>query len=467
MPPSVRHPYIIAQLSALLIVVVLACSLPRVSAGTAVLCALVVWFVVRMFARLLGQDSRAELWLLLCAALIAEVMLLWGVNMFYDSAGQVVLKNDDAALCYSQVLRTVQEQSALYEGFYSRQFYGRTMGVLALVAGTVNLIPLISVNLLCMLLCGIFTARLTRWLCDSRHAGFWAMLMIYACPALLASGCILLKDAWVSMATAALVMCLVLLRGSEERPRVMIKWFIGLLAAAALLIVVRSRTLILLAPLCPLFALPWRGRGSVVFIALGVLVLYLGWMGEHTLSYVENPFQYTSPVDGTGSPRTNALTGFIDSYFTRPAWQRALFLPLSLTLQLFAPLPWTAMRHWDYGPSQVYAHLGLPFYLEAGLVIFFVFFCLRRAPRPLVLTVLWGVVLYVAVAFKTAGSVSRYALMLLPLLLPGAAWVIRHRSEYKPALGRWMTGWTAAVIITLVIGFLIYSRQEMVADTLC
>lgn len=467
MPSSVRHPYIIAQFSALLTVAALACVFPRVPVGASVLCAVVVWLLVRMVARLLGQDSRAELWLLLGAGLLAEIMLLWGVNMFYGPTGEVVLLNNDAAFSYTQILETVREHSVMYDGFFSRQFYGRSMGAIALVLGSVHLIPLLSVSLLCMLLCGIFTARLTRKLCDSRHAGFWAMLMIFATPALLASGCILLKDAWVCMATAALVMCLVLMQGSESRPRVILKWLLGLIFAAGLLMIVRSRALLLLAPLSLLFALPLRGRASAVFAAVAVLLFCIGWTGEHIVACVEAPLDYIDPGVDTGSPRTNALTGFIDSYWAQPLWKRALYLPLSLTLQLFAPLPWTAMRHWAYGPSQVYAHLGLPLYLEAGLVVFFVFFCLRRAPRQLLVTVLWGVLLYVAVALQTAGSVSRYALMLLPLMLPGAAWVIRHRADYKPLLGRWMTGWTAAVIITLLIGFLIYSRQEMVADTLC
>ena len=130
--------------------------------------------------------------------------------------------------------------------------------------------------------------------------------------------------------------------------------------------------------------------------------------------------------------------------------RRLLWLPVSVVVQFLVPFPWNFLYHTNYGPSMALAHVAYPWYLAGALILYWIFGCMRTAPRRMKAIVIWGVILTIATAFATTGRVSRYCLPLLPLLLPAAA-VVATQYLRRRSLWIWLAVFTALLIPTLII----------------
>jgi FtsH-binding integral membrane protein len=84
-----------------------------------------------------------------------------------------------------------------------------------------------------------------------------------------------------------------------------------------------------------------------------------------------------------------------------------------------------------FGPTLAYSHVAYPYYILIFFILYYVCFAARRAPREMNLALVWALIVYCAIAYVTAGSISRYALPLLPVFAPCAAYTavncITHR----------------------------------------
>ena len=70
------------------------------------------------------------------------------------------------------------------------------------------------------------------------------------------------------------------------------------------------------------------------------------------------------------------------------------------------------------------------------------------------------------IAYTYGGTVSRYALMLLPLLLPAGAWVVvNHLREHRLKL--WMTAYILLMAMSLGLGMYLYNLRPSGNDLLC
>ena len=78
-----------------------------------------------------------------------------------------------------------------------------------------------------------------------------------------------------------------------------------------------------------------------------------------------------------------------------------------------------------YGFTQWYSHLSYPWYAISGIVAYFYLFAFCKCHDDnLKRLALAGLLLWLVPAYIFAGSVSRYSLCFLPLIVPAAAYVI-------------------------------------------
>lgn len=144
-----------------------------------------------------------------------------------------------------------------------------------------------------------------------------------------------------------------------------------------------------------------------------------------------------------------AYDSMIGNYFSYPIWQKALLLPVSMATQFLTPFPWNFARDTIYGPTLAYAHLAYPWYALGGLTIYFFGFCLRKADKAVLKWATWGLVAWSIPAFLYAGTISRYSLCFVPLLVPIAVYVVAECARLK-SFKRWSAAYCVLLTVALI-----------------
>lgn len=255
-----------------------------------------------------------------------------------------------------------------------------------------------------------------------------AMGLMTAMCYFLASGALIIKDAFECMTMAVAAWGAVTL-GKASR------FNAGAWIALALVVfaswATRPYQLVYIALLMALIAIPawrenkWRVGLLTVLIALcGVLLLNKFDSGITTPVLPVTDDQEHFYIGDNASSRLAAFNTVTGNIYDLSLWQRLVKLPFFAAVQFFTPLPWAFARDTVFGPSQAWAHVSYPWYAVAGLFLFFLLFCLRRAPKMLVLMAVFYCVAFLATAYVTGGTVARYCLPWLPFLAPCAAWPV-------------------------------------------
>ncbi|MDE6278050.1 MAG: hypothetical protein K2M06_08085 [Muribaculaceae bacterium] len=446
---------------------------PHAGVATALILA-GVWVCVRVAAHCLGLCTKAEKRVLLCAMGLLGALLIVNLDFFMGHpgahGGQPYLANFDASLNWGYILGILENGSVPPYNFSN---YSWIMAPAAAVGG---LRSVLAVNSLCVMLAICFCGRIARECCRVQGAAVSAaaMLMLTFAFNFISLGTVLLKDAVVAMAFSGAATALLILRQTDRSALRPMLWA----AAACLLSIwVRPRSGSMLVVLILIFV-PWKDfaggkRWAVVrrFLPLALLCM-AALVVENTLltmgitDLIKEDIQPNRALVFTSSPRGSTLAPLIDSYPTMPIWERILLLPFSMALQLLLPLPWTYLRHFDYGPTMMLSHLGYPLYLEAGAVLYFFVFCLRKAPAKLALVSCAGMLFYIITAYTYGGTVSRYAQMLLPLLLPAGAWVLVN-CRGKRSLRLWMCAYVLLLALALGAGMYLYNLNPGGNDIRC
>lgn len=455
----------------------LAVILPSVSLLTA-LWPVAIWLIVSFTARFLGQYTRGMAWTLLVSMAAVGVLMLVNLNFFTGTHGaspqNPYLINPDAALSW----RTACDfaNGVWPDAIEQRQAYGILMSLPLRFTG---LNGLLAINSLMVMLTIVFTGRIAREATGpdnppSERISTVAMIMVACVCNFMATGSVLLKDAMSCAMFSGCVMCLLVMRRLCRHSRVPAAWIAAFVVMLALSSWIRPRSvmmvLLLMAALVPYGSLRCSPRATAVTFGTALLAIAGAFIiTENVFSVIEltqTAVRLKSYMVFGGSPRGSALTPFIAGYPAMPLLHKIALLPFTMGLQMFLPLPWTYMRHAMYGPSMIPAHFGFFWYLEAGMVLYFVLFCLRKAPAPLLRLTLAGAALYAGIAFLHAGTVSRYILPLLPVILPAAAWALCHDGTER-RFRLWMCCFATAVLMALAAGYCLYSRQPAPADEFC
>lgn len=317
--------------------------------------------------------------------------------------------------------------------------------------------------MLTVILTGSMCVRLLRPVHQSsaQRIGTLGMLLCASICYLLATGAILIKDALVIFAMTAAARVALGASSQRIRPAFNPIWA-TLLWCVACLLLGAMRNLCLPMIVLLLLALQRRNRqvrplGVTVFMVVFALgVAYL----SSELFNTENLERLTAVDSGEANAgytmHTDHHAAFIkiigdkDEFVSWPFWRKLIWMPVAVVLQFFIPLPWNWGSTLDFGPSQIWARIGLPWYIIGGVIIYYCVFLLwRRSPRQLRRLTVCALVFWLCPCYAVMGTVSRYALPFIPMMLPAAVYAL-CRDWSRSRLARWMMWWVLAVLTGLV-----------------
>ena len=396
-----------------------------------------------------GYCSRTGLYILTAAWMMLATGYILNLNYFTVHDGGTlfapVLHNFDASTSWIRMLEVLNGTAP---GDLRMLGYGQLLALLTLGMPP-RLDVLLAFNVLATMVTVILTGAVTAYLQtgtdeEKKRSSAWAMLLMVCVCYFMASGCILIKDAVMCLAMAGVLFSLARLKTFNKS----YGSYIILIASTLLAALVRPLLLpFIMMAVIMMTAVSQRNRiMPAIILVLACAALFAYTRSTGTAAEVINIHGTTSMELETGAAqRLEAYRTVSPEYNSLSFGSKLIRLPFSLCVQFLTPLPWAFGRDVVFGPTQAYAHIAYPWYAVGGLALFFLFFMLRKAPRGIAVVFTFGVIATVITAFFTGGTISRYCLVWLSALVPGAALVI--------VSGRWRTKQFAcwAVIFAILV----------------
>ncbi len=435
------------------IIVLLSYLFPSGGVVEAVLLSAATWFAAERLYRGLGATERGGYTALLVFWLLLSVGCVLNCWWFTTANGGTpenpTLYNNDAQLAWAQMLSAMHGGEGL--DLPARRGYGYLLAWLSW--GSVpSILPLVWLNALAVLvsiiLTGASAARMAEGSVPGARMSTLAMIFTGGVCYFLTSGTILIKDAFSCLIMA---MCLYGFYGARRR---LTAW---LLVSAALLLAVPVRSHLLvfiaIAGVCSLYR-DWRGRVWLVgatAVAGGVLyILVRNYLGDIPVASDGT----TNLILQSDSSRLNAynlVAGDYDSPNGTTAWYHIVHLPFSLAVQYLTPLPWAYIRDTVFGPTLLWSHISYPWYALGGILLYVLFFRLRRAPREVASAMIFAVTATILTAYATGGTVSRYCLPWLPFFVPAAAWFVGTGGYRCRGFVRWAVCYAVVLAGAMIV----------------
>lgn len=140
----------------------------------------------------------------------------------------------------------------------------------------------------------------------------------------------------------------------------------------------------------------------------------------------------------------------VGRYFYFPIWHRVALLPFTCSVQYIIPFPWL------YSSPEVlsiFPRLAWGWYAVGGVVLYYYLFLSWRRGITLGAWAWWPAVIYVAIAYVFAGTVSRYVLPVQPLVVPLAVYVLSILCQHKQrkSFMAWAFVYAIVLVATLVV----------------
>ena len=300
----------------------------------------------------------------------------------------------------------------------------------------------------------LLTMGQIAWLAtDDRKAARVTVIAAACMCYLLAQSMTLIKDAGCTLLMALAAMLMLRWSRRENAPGLWIT--LAMIAVIVASAVMRHVAGIYIAIGAGIFMLSdsnkKHGGAYLLAIIVGVAVSIMLQDHRTNVTHVIQSPEEASFIDNSNNTRAfDVMMDTTEGSEKLTMARRLLWLPVSVVVQFLVPFPWNFLYHTNYGPSMALAHVAYPWYLAGALILYWIFGCMRTAPRRMKAIVIWGVILTIATAFATTGRVSRYCLPLLPLLLPAAA-VVATQCLRRRSLWIWLAVFTALLIPTLII----------------
>lgn len=149
-----------------------------------------------------------------------------------------------------------------------------------------------------------------------------------------------------------------------------------------------------------------------------------------------------------------AFYAIVGNYHSFPFWKKLLYLPITLVVQMFIPFPWNYERDIAFGYTEAYAHFAYPWYLFAGMVIYYVIYLLRQATPRMRMFTLWALFCWAVPCVLFGGTVSRYGLPAVILMAPCVAEVLTNHLRDKRFI-RFSACYIAVLAIALPICYIL------------
>ena len=419
--------------------------LPGASLLTTSLGWALIFAAVALPSLLCSWCTRKAAWILWGASVVMTVGVI--VNCHYyvhiwgcGDAARPILMNLDHWSAWNNALYNLGVDHAV-QSDWPAEGYGRFIGLVMGGTAVDIAIPLLF-NCFCVLATIALTAAIAAHCTADRpnrsKTALWAIVLMTLMVDLIASGAGLLKDAPVSLATA-------LTAWAALRMRLKSNVLLPLAAVAAAIFItfyVRPNYLTVLIVIVPaMCSRSTRNIGLAAIVVAACVILLAYAHIERAAATVQEHFSaelITGLDDSDFEPQHAAYYEIFSFYFSAPLWKRLLLLPIAMGVQFLIPLPWNWAGNLAFGPFVAIAYFGFCRYFTGLLVAFYLFTTLRRRQITLALRLcLVGLLFYAGAAYIYGGTVSRYGIPLLCLLVPCAAELWARRREH-PALRAWL-----------------------------
>ena len=420
--------------------------------------------VLAVYSRCAGA-SRAGAYILLAAALALSIGIIANVHYYTVLSGGTdqspVLHNSDALRAWNDAMARLGIGTEAVPSTYG--MYGSVVATVMAVTGpgiTAALMISMAATLVSILCTGVTAWRITR----QRRTAATAMACCAAVCYFLASGTLLLKDAWVFAAFA--IAATAFASAHEGRPA---RLLIPAAISAAMLVLARPNmlpaiaigTVLCIAPSAPSAARRRAWAYTAIIVAWCAALWLLAHAYEITpeASGVINIGQQNHWVR-YDAPNQMAYYSIIGDYASLQPWQKTMLIPVSAGIQYLIPFPWNWGRDIIFGPTSAYAHIAYPGYLFGIIIVYYLWRGRREtatslpaaSSRALLLMSAWGIVCWLVPCYLFGGTISRYGLMSVPLLAPAVA-VTLCNADRRRLLRRaaWCCAALALVLATCYI----------------
>lgn len=430
-----------------------------------------VWIIVSAIYQSMPWRNREGWWTLLIATTILSLGIITNVHHFTTLSGGTAqlptLLNPDAARYYNDALNSVGNPNGIATDFKNHG-YGLIISWIWGITG-VSIVPPLILNMLLMLMaiimCGGIAWRVLRG--TTSKSGRWiascAMIMATSVCYFLNSGTLLLKEAGLIFAFSliGLAMTSLVIPASSQRNTII---FLLMFALGAVILSFLRYNYLLMPIIGIIILVKWQ-RNTLISGGIMALTAIVCWITTATLADYHQ-FDLTGStahiISGTAmnnaffldNPGHTTYNNIVDGYFSFPWWKKCLLLPMTAAVQYLIPLPWGFSDDIDFGYTLAYAHVSYPWYAVGALILFYFISAMRRSPDALRRLSAWGALMWLVPAFLFAGTVSRYTLPMLPLLIPSATYIVATWKQHT-TLKRWLWCYTILLIIGLASGFVV------------
>ena len=417
--------------------------------------------------RHLLHGSRAGEWVLSITAMVMALGIT--LNTYYFTS---VLSGtlDAPVLLNSDSLRYFTYAEYLLEGD-SPAAFGDFLGIPIITAALWAVLgkSIVWALAACMLLTlvaislsGRLAAILLR---HSEPSSALAMALTAAVCHFTGQGMVLLKEPLIYFAFLLTAIPLAhFYMGNRISARLIVTFVVGCILTA----LVRSHALHFIA-LGLIMFLPLQFTRKRILHAAGAAVCIFACVaGGGYLSHTGTE-KHSNIVSGSGSmpeaylgddSRYDGYKSLLGDYYNRPIYQRIALLPATAAVQYAVPFPWNFVRDTEFGYSQAWNHITWPWYAIGCIILFYFIWLWRKKSTPLRLWALWAAICWLIPAYLFGGSVSRYVMPFIPILVPLALVVIgelrshRHITPFK----WWATSYAVVLILALTACFFIQNH---------
>ncbi len=409
--------FLIGPIAAATLIIAALIAFPGAEPVSTFLSLAVIWAIIEtVISRQSFNSATLRIAFLASFTLLSTgiIVNVWGFTTLSGATTAMpLLENVDQHRYFHDALATLGLEGGIPSSGHHRG-YGLIIAALWSMTGVTIVSPLVlnlAFTMLTLLCVATLTARIYPH--DNRHIPALAVISLAAVCYFMCESTLLLKEA----PTAAAVSLFALSFTSVNTG----KW-IPFAAATLLLSLVRCQWLVM-AVAGVLITIPDLNKKTLLnraaMIAILCVALAVANISFQSVSPLTVGADSTSYTSGTGA--REALWAALGDYFSFPIWKKLLFLPLAAAIQFLTPFPWNFSRDMVYGLTQFYAHISYPSYMFGSTVIFWLLTYARRSPAMLSRITLWGVAMWLVPCYLFAGTVSRYALPMLPMLAPAVA----------------------------------------------
>lgn len=421
---------------------------------------------IAIHRRLLHGSTAGE-WVLSITATVMSLGITLNTYYFTSVLGGTL---DAPVLLNSDALRYFTYAENLYDGDFSAAF-GDFLGIPIITAAlwavlgksiVWALTACMALTLMAISLSGRLAAILLR---HSRPSSALAMALTAAVCHFTGQGMVLLKEPLIYFAFLLTAIPLAhFYMGNRISARLIVTFVVGCILTA----LVRSHALHFVTLGLFMFLPMQFTRKRILTVAVATVCIFACIAGGGYLSHT-GTVKHSNIVSGSGSmpeaylgddSRYDGYKSLLGDYYNRPIYQRIALLPATAAVQYAVPFPWNFVRDTEFGYSQAWNHITWPWYAIGCIILFYFIWLWRKKSTPLRLWALWAAICWLIPAYLFGGSVSRYVMPFIPILVPLALVVIgelrshRHITPFK----WWATSYAVVLILALTACFFIQNH---------